>query len=904
MKLSISIWRGMLFSVAASLLFLSVLSRAAPWPGPRVRLADASHEIRSASPVDAPRWTGRQLTTTELTEPRDFVISLRMRNFAGLQAILQTGGTVAKSDMEANYLPLKSDYDRISAWLAAEGLAITLVDVGHTNIFVRGSVEEIAAALKMDFARLAAADGEFTAATMAPSVPAEFAPVILGIDGLQSPGRLETPKIPTVGAAVVPHPTRVIPEDMMAAYNVPAGLNGAGQTIAVIMASVPLASDLTAFYLATGTTVPEGNFSVALVNGGPTPESQEAAFSEVTMNSEWSSGMAPGAKIRVYATESLTSVNLSAACTQILNEGLAKIVTHSASAPETSRSEASLQSSAQIFAQMAAAGITFFNGSGNNGTTGGAPNYPTSDPSVTGLSGTTVSFDANWRATDEVVWPQTGGGVSTFFARPAWQTGPGMPAGTMRLVPDAASISSCVTAVGTLFPLVIRNGQAVGVGGSSLTGPVWAGITAIVNQARANVGLPAVGLLGPRIYRLLGTNAFKDISVGTTGAYSAGAGYDLCSGLGSPNVSALVQALTSVPSIAAQPAPQSVITGGSVTFRIAANSSTTASYQWFRNGVAVPGATGSSYAIASVSLDDAGDYTVVVTNAAAAVTSVPATLTVFPAGTPSDARLFAISCRAQVGTGGDVLIPGIVLGGSGSRQVVVRAGGPAIQGVSGTLARPQLKLYQAGNSNPIATNTGWSSGTAGETAALQAAFTAANLPHYPIGSADCALLATLSAGNAYTAVVSGVGDTTGVALVEVYEIGAGDARMTALSCRAQVGTGGNILIPGLIILGTTPKQVIIRAKGPGIRGVPGVLARPTLAIFNGAGVKMAENTGWSSGNAAAVSAATVAVGLEPLAPDSGDCALVATLSPGGYTAQISGLDATSGVALVEVYEVP
>lgn len=270
-----------------------------------------------------------------------------------------------------------------------------------------------------------------------------------------------------------------------------------------------------------------------------------------------------------------------------------------------------------------------------------------------------------------------------------------------------------------------------------------------------------------------------------------------------------------------------------------------------------------------------------------------------------DSRLYALSARAQVGTGGDILIPGIAIGGTGTRQVLVRAGGPAIQNVAGTLAQPRLQLYKVGVSAPIASNTGWDRGSASETAALRAAFTAANLPVYADGSADCALLATVEAGAAYTAWVSGVNDSTGVGLVEVYEIGAGTARMTALSCRAQVGTGGNVLIPGIIILGTTPKQVIIRAKGPSILGVPGVLAQPRLEVYDGAGVKIASNTGWTtSSDVAAITAATAACGLSPYPAGSADSAVLLTLSPGGYTAHVSGVNNSTGVALVEVYEVP
>jgi hypothetical protein len=283
------------------------------------------------------------------------------------------------------------------------------------------------------------------------------------------------------------------------------------------------------------------------------------------------------------------------------------------------------------------------------------------------------------------------------------------------------------------------------------------------------------------------------------------------------------------------------------------------------------------------------------------VTSVIATLTV------SDARLFAIACRAVVGTGGNVLIPGIIINGSGSKQVIVRASGPALipQGVTGTLAQPQLRLYSG--SNVIAENIGWSSGTAANTSALQAAFAQVGLSQFPAGSTDCALLATLSPG-AYTAIISGANDSTGVALVEVYELGASDSRLSAIACRAVVGTGGNVLIPGIIVTGSGPKRVIVRASGPALipQGVDGTLAQPQLRLYSGSTV-IAENIGWSSGSAANTSALQTAftqVGLTPFPTGSADCALLATLTPGAYTAIVSGANNTTGVALIEVYEMP
>lgn len=259
-------------------------------------------------------------------------------------------------------------------------------------------------------------------------------------------------------------------------------------------------------------------------------------------------------------------------------------------------------------------------------------------------------------------------------------------------------------------------------------------------------------------------------------------------------------------------------------------------------------------------------------------------------------RLSNLSVRAQSG-GTEVLITGFTIGAGEDKTVLVRAVGPTLAtfGVEGVLADPKIELFRG--STKLMENDNFS-------AADASAFTAVGAFELPAGGKDAALVAKLSPGG-YSVQVTGVGGSRGVALVEIYEVGASGTRLINLSTRAQVGTGGNILIPGLIVLGTTPKQLIVRAKGPSIQGVSGVLAQPTLAIYSSAGVKVAENTGWSTAaNAAAIAAATTAVGLQPFTAGSADCAILGSLPPGGYTAQISGLNNTTGVALIEVYEVP
>ena len=144
--------------------------------GARILLTDSVKEVPVDAPPSGPHRVRSALTTAEAAEPINLVVSLRMRNLDRLKSILESGGTVSRAGMEADYLPLKADYDRVAAWLESQGFAHTLTDANHTNLFVSGTVAQIGDALGVSFARVATTDGEFTSAVSAPSVPEEFAP--------------------------------------------------------------------------------------------------------------------------------------------------------------------------------------------------------------------------------------------------------------------------------------------------------------------------------------------------------------------------------------------------------------------------------------------------------------------------------------------------------------------------------------------------------------------------------------------------------------------------------------------------------------------------------------------------------------------------------------------------------
>ena len=363
--------------------------------------------------------------------------------------------------------------------------------------------------------------------------------------------------------------------------------------------------------------------------------------------------------------------------------------------------------------------------------------------------------------------------------------------------------------------------------------------------------------------------------------------------------------LSGAPQVLTQPSDQYSSVGGSATFSVSASGSSGLTYQWNLNGSPIAGATGSSYTISNVQASNAGSYTVTVTDSDGSTTSTAANLFVNTGS--GSARLINISTRAQVGTGGNILIPGFVISGGGTESLLIRADGPALTqfGVAGALAQPILSVLNS-SGTMIATNTGWGTNTN----PTQIASVAAQVGAFALtsGSADCALIVNLTAG-AYTVQVSGVSGSTGVALAEVYEVSSSGTRLVNISTRAQVGTGGNVLIPGFVIGGTGTEQLLVRADGPALTqfGVAGALAQPSLSVFNSVGTMIASNTAWGTNTnptPAVIASIASSVGAFALVSGSADSADVVNLAPGAYTIQISGVNSTTGVALAEVYEVP
>ncbi len=394
---------------------------------------------------------------------------------------------------------------------------------------------------------------------------------------------------------------------------------------------------------------------------------------------------------------------------------------------------------------------------------------------------------------------------------------------------------------------------------------------------------------------------FLPVKLGNAGTYAVVVTNSVSSTTSSNAVLTVTTPLAAAPVITVQPVSQTVAPGGSVTFSVAATGASL-TYQWLKNGTAIAGATANTLTLANLQPSDAAYYTVVVTTSGSPTTSRLAQLVV---DIPNPGRIANLSVRAPAGINGQSLTVGFIMSG-GSKSLLIRASGPTLGalGVTGTLPDPILQVHQTinGQDTVVASNDNW--GTDPNAAAIAA------IPGpFPFitGSKDAALL--LNVDSARTALVSDVNKATGVTLVEVYDVGTGNStRLVNVSTLNFSGSGDSVLIAGFIINGNTPKTLLVRGVGPTLAVAPfnvgGTLADPVLEIhttINGQDVVVATNDNW--GDDANAAAAAAVPGPFALGAGSKDSALLITLPAGAYTAQVAGANQTTGIALIEIYEV-
>jgi hypothetical protein len=271
-------------------------------------------------------------------------------------------------------------------------------------------------------------------------------------------------------------------------------------------------------------------------------------------------------------------------------------------------------------------------------------------------------------------------------------------------------------------------------------------------------------------------------------------------------------------------------------------------------------------------------------------------------------RLSNISTRAFVQTGDNVLIGGFIIQGSEPKRVIIRAIGPELThyGVANALLNPTLELHDHTGAL-IASNNNWQTTIIGGIITSNQVRDIINSGYAPGDGLESAIIADLPPGN-YTAILRGVNNLTGVALVEVYDLSPGlNSTLRNISSRAFVQTDENVMIGGFIVQGTQPKRVIIRAIGPELirYGVPNALPDPTLDLHDHTGALIASNDNWQTTVIGGIITKDQVGDIQNSghAPTQAtESAIIATLPPGNYTAIVRARSIIVGVALVEVYD--
>jgi kumamolisin len=506
------------------------------------------------------------------TEPMKVLFSVAMPENAQaeLEQRVAKGEVVSFADLKDKYAPNASDVQSLIAWLKGQGYEILRVAPDDTGVYAQATVNQIAESLQVRMVRVTKDGLTYTAAQNAPSLPTDVGKSVHAIIGLQpfrqahKHSRMRLPKRANHSSLSAHAATTTAPgpnianappylvNEVLKAYNADAlGVTGKGQTIAILIDTFPADSDLTTFWQRNNLPTTLTQISKINVTGSqlPAPEGEE------TLDAEWTSGIAPGAALRIYASGTLQFVDLDMALDQIIadlpNQPTMRQLSISLGLGETYMGgpTGEVATQHQKFLRLAATGVNVFVSSGDAGSnpdeTGHNPTGPTqaeyesSDPFVIGVGGTSLTLTTNGDVSSETAWSSSGGGQSIFFNRPAWQSGAGVPAGNKRLVPDVSAAADPETGA-----FLLLQGKVVQIGGTSWSAPVWAGFCALMNEARIKAGKSALPFLNPIIYPLIGTPCFRDIQVGNNGAFQAGMGYDMVTGIGVPNLSQLIQALT------------------------------------------------------------------------------------------------------------------------------------------------------------------------------------------------------------------------------------------------------------------------------------------------------------------------------------------------------------------------
>jgi Pro-kumamolisin, activation domain len=524
----------------------------------------------------------------------DLSIGLKLRNAQELDTLLGAMYN-AKSPLYHHFLtpqqfaaefgPTTDQQQQVVSYLQGQGITVTHVASNGLLIDARANIATVESAFGVKINNYQIGARKFYANATAPTVPSALSTLILSIGGLDN-----SVKLRPLGA-VTPHATTThtaqplagyAPTDLNGAYDATAlhqgGIQGSNQTVAVFELDGFQQSDIDQYLKSNNLGTP--SISTQLVDGAT--QTAGAGAIEVELDIEVVAAMAPKASQVVYIGPNTTQ-GVNDTYNQIVTDNKAQITTTSWGECETQSGNAELQALDNIFKQGSAQGLTIFAAAGDSGAydcndTNLAVDSPASDPYVTGVGGTNLQTSGGTYGS-ESVWSNPtdtqrspngsggGGGLSSLFAQPSWQTGPGVQnqySNGEREVPDVAADADPQTGYAIYCTVSAAGCPSTGnvvVGGTSAAAPLWAGSTALINEYLQQQGKTQTGFISPTLYGLASAQQqyapFHDVSSGTNLFYPATANYDEATGLGSPDIYNIARDLAggSVPTPTPTPAP-------------------------------------------------------------------------------------------------------------------------------------------------------------------------------------------------------------------------------------------------------------------------------------------------------------------------------------------------------------
>ena len=536
-----------------------------------VKLRKSEREPMPGATKTASVDPNEQMIVTLILRPRP-----AGRKQPSLDKLVASGQRISREQLAASYGADPADVEKVSEFAAAKGLAVANVNEAARSVVLTGKAGDFAKAFKVELDYYGHPGGSYRGRVGAVSIPTELSKIVESVHGLDNRPQAEAHfRLPANPSATAVSYTAL---QVARAYSFPTGLNGSGETIGIIeLGGGFTQSDLNTYFSGLGIS-PAPSVVAVSVDGAQNQPTGDTSGpdTEVMLDIEVAGAVAPGASIVVYFAPN-TDAGFLDAINQAVTDTTNKpsVISISWGGPESTWTAQSLESYNSALQSASAVGVTVCVAAGDNGSSDGVNDgadhvdFPASSPYSLACGGTTLTISGG-TISSEVVWNElasnegaTGGGVSTTFALPTWQSNISVPtSGSFqgRGLPDVAGDADPTTGY-----QVQVDGSSFAVGGTSAVAPLWAGLIALFNQSLGN----AVGYLNPTLYQTIAleSGTFHDITSGNNGDFSAGPGWDACTGWGSPDGTGLLTAVSGGTTPAPTPTPTPASSGNALPMR-------------------------------------------------------------------------------------------------------------------------------------------------------------------------------------------------------------------------------------------------------------------------------------------------------------------------------------------------